>query len=278
MVWKMKKDFLSAISFEEANNSLKIKDIHQVMKNDKKQNFSVELKKTIILILGLVFPVLMAISFAVDLNDQSLIISSSIVIVAELLISILMCYHFFRADPPFLKNYGYTNYCYSIAKLAYISYFAVGLGMTKGNYSITFLVFLIVILVFLFLYNKVEKNMILDEVNKTFGRNYKTSKVLTIMLRFSGVSVVVALVVMQFYRLNKSWIMSLTGASGSISSNMTDDVIGIVFGIPLLLIITLIPTFLLFKPNLFVRGEVVKKYAEEFRKATNSTEKEWYGA
>ncbi|WP_271000665.1 hypothetical protein [Listeria seeligeri] len=41
----MKKDFLSAISFEEANNSLKIKDIHQVMKNDKKQNFSVELKK-----------------------------------------------------------------------------------------------------------------------------------------------------------------------------------------------------------------------------------------
>ncbi len=100
MVWKMKKDFLSAISFEEANNSLKIKDIHQVMKNDKKQNFSVELKKTIILILGLVFPVLMAISFAVDLNDQSLIISSSIVIVAELLISILMCYHFFRADPP----------------------------------------------------------------------------------------------------------------------------------------------------------------------------------
>ncbi|MBC1442614.1 hypothetical protein HCA33_01650 [Listeria seeligeri] len=274
---KKEKDFLSSISFEEANNSLKMKDIYQVMKNDKKQNFSIEMKKIIILILGLAFPISMVFSFALALTKKSLIISNSIVIVAELLIIIVMCYQFFRAYPPFLKNYGYVTYCYSIAKLAYISYFAVGLGMTRGSYSINFFVFLIAILVFLYLYHKVEKNMILEEINKTFNQDYKISKVLTIMLRFSGLSVVIALVIMQFYRLNKSWIINLRGVSGEISSNITDDVIGIVFGIPLLLLITLIPTFFLFKPNLFVRGKVIKNYSEEFRKVINFTEKEWYG-
>lgn len=70
MVRKMKKDFLSSISFEEANNSLKMKDIYQVMKNDKKQNFSIEMKKIIILILGLAFPVLMVFSFALALTKK----------------------------------------------------------------------------------------------------------------------------------------------------------------------------------------------------------------
>ncbi|EFR85829.1 membrane protein, putative, partial [Listeria monocytogenes FSL F2-208] len=55
------------------------------------------------------------------------------------------------------------------------------------------------------------------------------------------------------------------------------DMIGVVFGIPLLLVITLIPTFFLFKANLFVRGKVIEKYAEEFRKTANFTENEWYG-
>lgn len=276
---KMKKDkeFLSSISLEEADSSLKMKDIYQVMNGEKKHSFPVEMKKIIILLVGLIFPVLMTFSFALDMTNTSSIFSNSIVIVAEVLIIILMCYQFFKVYPPFLKNYGYKAYCYSIAKLAYISYFSVGLGMTKGIYIINFLVFLMAILVFIYLYHKVEQNMVLDEINKTFGQNFKVSKILTVMLKFSGLSVVIALVVMQFYRINKSWIMNMTNVSGASSSSLMDDVIGVVFGIPLLLVITLIPTFFLFKANLFVRGQVIKKYPEEFRKKTNFTEEEWYG-
>ncbi|EPY3667195.1 hypothetical protein ACXDB3_000158 [Listeria monocytogenes] len=274
---KKENEFLSSVSFEKASRILKLKDIYEVMEGDKKQSFSMELKKIIILLLGLAFPVLMVCSFAIELSGGSFIMANSIVIIAELLIIIWMCYQFFKVYPPFLRNYGYKTYCYSIAKLAYISYFAVGLGMTKGNYIINFSVFLLTILVFLYLYNKVEKNMILEEINKTFNQNYKTSKLLTIMLRISGFLVVFALVGMQFYRMNKSWIMNLTGVSEAATSNIVDDMIGVVFGIPLLLVITLIPTFFLFKANLFVRGKVIEKYAEEFRKTTNFTENEWYG-
>ncbi|MBC1839738.1 hypothetical protein HCJ08_15225, partial [Listeria seeligeri] len=166
--------------------------------------------------------------FAIELSGGSFIMANSIVIIAELLIIIWMCYRFFKAYPPFLRNYGYKTYCYSIAKLAYISYFAVGLGMTKGNYIINFSVFLLTILVFLYLYNKVDKNMILEEINKTFNQNYKTSKLLTIMLRISGFLVVFTLVGMQFYRMNKSWIMNLTGVSEAATSNIVDDMIGVV--------------------------------------------------
>ncbi|MBC2190786.1 hypothetical protein HCB44_00650 [Listeria sp. FSL L7-0229] len=275
----MKKEnkYLSSVSFEKAKHTLKLKDIYEVMKGDKKQSFSMELKKIIILLLGLAFPALMVCSFAIDFAGGSFIIANSIVITAELLIIILMCHQFFKAYPPFLRNYGYKTYCYSIAKLAYISYFAVGLGMTKGNYMMNFSVFLLTILVFLYLYNKVEKNMILEEINKTFKQNYKTSKILTIMMKISGFLVGIALVGMQFYRMNKSWIINLTGVSEAATSNVVDDMIGVVFGIPLLLVITLIPTFFLFKANLFVRGKVIGKYAEEFRETTNFTEKEWYG-
>ncbi len=60
-------------------------------------------------------------------------------------------------------------------KLAYISYFFVGLGMTQGDYRVTFIVFTLGILSLLLLYYKVEENMILEEINEAFNRNYKTS-------------------------------------------------------------------------------------------------------
>ncbi|MBC2016249.1 hypothetical protein HB796_00710 [Listeria welshimeri] len=274
---KKENEFLSSISLEDAKKPLKLKDIYEVMKGDKDQNFSIELKKIIILLLGVSFPFLMVCIFAIDLTGGRFIFANSIVIIAELLIIIWMSYHFFKTYPPFLRNYGYKIYSYSIAKLAYISYFAVGLGMTKGNYIINFSVFFITILVFLYLYKKVEENMVLEAINNIFNQNYKTSKVLTITLKISGFSVVIALLSMQFYRMNKFWILNLTGENVDATSNVVDDVIGIVFGIPLLLIITLIPTFFLFKANLFVRGKVIKQYAEEFRAGTNFTKKEWYG-
>lgn len=42
---KKENEFLSSISLEDAKNPLKLKDIYEVMKGDKDQNFSIELKK-----------------------------------------------------------------------------------------------------------------------------------------------------------------------------------------------------------------------------------------
>ncbi|MBC1465644.1 hypothetical protein HB766_04110 [Listeria welshimeri] len=51
---KKENEFLSSISLEDAKKTLKLKDIYEVMKGDKDQNFSIELKKIIILLLVVV--------------------------------------------------------------------------------------------------------------------------------------------------------------------------------------------------------------------------------
>ncbi|EEJ0013714.1 hypothetical protein G9U66_000308, partial [Listeria innocua] len=71
-----KNEFLSSVSFGEVKKILKLKDVYEVMKGDKKQSLSIELKKIIILLLGLLFPVLMVCSFAIELAGGSFIIAN----------------------------------------------------------------------------------------------------------------------------------------------------------------------------------------------------------
>ncbi|EFR88843.1 conserved hypothetical protein [Listeria marthii FSL S4-120] len=42
---KKENEVLSSVSFEKAKRVLKLKDIYEAMKGDKKQSFSIELKK-----------------------------------------------------------------------------------------------------------------------------------------------------------------------------------------------------------------------------------------
>ena len=45
----------------------------------------------------------------------------------------------------------------------------------------------------------------------------------------------------------------------------------------MLLAITLIPTYFLFRPVNYVKGKLIKMYSEEFRQEYGFTKQEWYG-
>lgn len=271
-------EFLDSLSFEEANKYLEYKDIFLVMNGEKEKNFSLGLKKLIILVIGLLFPVSMVLVFMQEsLEASELVFSKLSVLSAELIIIGFMLYQFFKPYPSFLRNWGYKNYCYSMAKTAYISYFIVGLGMDDGNYIVTFFLVSFCVASFLILYKKVEQNRTLEEMNSLFNKNYKTSKLMSIVLKLSGVLVGLILIGMQIYRMNAWWINSGRGKDSVLSNSLLDNLIGIGIGIPMLLIITLVPTYFLFHATIYIRGEVIKKYSEEFRIEYEFTRKEWYG-
>lgn len=107
--------------------------------------------------------------------------------------------------------------------------------MDTGSYVIIFLVVTLCIITFVLLYFIVERNLILEEANKLFNKNYKTyktSKVLSTMLKFSGILVTIIFIVMQFFRVNKSWLMRLMANNENMVINSSiDDLIGVFIGI-----------------------------------------------
>lgn len=160
----------------------------------------------------------------------------------------------------------------------YISNFCAGFGMDKGNYLTTLIPVTLCIISFLFLYYKVEKNISFEKINKMFGQKLKTSTLFIMMLRLSGIIVVIIIAVMQLYRLNKWWLREFKVNSNILdSSPLISDIFGIVVGVPFLMLITLIPTFILFDVDIYVKGNIIKQYPEEFRKAYDFTKEEWYG-
>ncbi|KRN56746.1 hypothetical protein [Carnobacterium divergens] len=269
---------LSSISLKEANKYINFEDIDLVMNEKKDQKFSIGIKKLLILILALFFPIFMELVFIQEITETNdSFFPKLVVILLELLIICLITYQFLKQYNNFLRNWGYKKYCYISAKLAYISYFIVGFGMNMGDYRITFVVVTFCIVVLLFLYYKVEQNMILEEINEAFNRNYKTSKVMNIMLKVSGVVAVLILIGMQVYRLNKWWLNGIVDGNPTIQNSLVDNLIGIFIGIPLLLLISLIPTYFLFNVKHHVQGKVISQYSEQFREQYNYTKKEWYG-
>ncbi|MGM0219306.1 hypothetical protein [Enterococcus sp. AZ126] len=271
------EECLNSISLDEANKYINLEDVDLVMNGKKDQKFSMGIKKLLILIAALFFPVFMELVFIQEVTTtNNSFYPKVIVIVLELLIIGSIVYQFLKPYNIFLRNWGYKKYCYTSAKLAYISYFVVGFGMNQGDYKVTFVIFSFCILVLLFLYYRVEQNMILEEMNKTFNRNYKTSKVMNIMLKVSGVVAILILIGMQVYRLNKWWLNNAIAENPLAQNSLMDDLIGIFVGIPLLLLISLIPTYFLFNAKHYVQGKVISQYAEEFREQYNYTKKEWY--
>lgn len=253
-------------------------DIELLRNGIGSEKFSLEIKKIIVLCIGLIVPCTFEIVFIPSYtNGSSANISYLIGIISELIIITLMFYHFFQVNKSSLTYWAYKKYVYSIAKLSYISYFSAAYGMDTGNYMITLLVITSCIITFNLLYFFVERNLILEEVNKLFNKKYKTSKIAPIMLKFSGILLGVIFVVMQFYRLNKSWLMNLIGDNKIFSINSSiDDLVGIFIGIPMLLMITLIPTYFLFHADVYVKGKMITNHSEDFRKKYGYSEKEWY--
>ncbi|WP_421502864.1 hypothetical protein [Enterococcus faecalis] len=262
----------------EAKAVIEWKDISFARLGEEKQKFSLTLKKRIFLLVGLVIPMSMLFIFLNNLIGKKMnFISSLIGVLAEATIIGLMLYCFFKHSQKYLENSEYQSFSYDISKLMYISYFSAGFGMDKGNPFVNLVVSTFLILTFVILYHIVEKNLILQEVNRMFNKNYKVFKSLNLLLKFSGWIIVIILVGMQLYRLNKSWVDKNYINSMLYSDGLFNDFLGIFIGIPMLLAITLIPTYFLFRPVNYVKGKLIKMYSEEFRQEYGFTKQEWYG-
>ena len=201
-------------------------------------------------------------------------LSRSIAIVtATVFISILL-HSYYKTKQQFLFV-SYKSFTYTALKILYLSYLSGTIGRDDGNYWQTLVTIATALIIFLFLYYFVEKNMIYTTLNENFQLSLKTIKVLNLLIRFSGILIVVVLLVAQFYRMNKWWLEG--NIPDSTGNSFLDLALIIVIGVPLFLVLTLVPTYLAFQPEIFVKGQLLEQYSEEFRNLYGFSKEEWYG-
>lgn len=114
----MKKvdQILKTITFEEANQVIKFQDVYKIMSGNPEVKFSKPFKKILFLLSGLIIPVGTIINFIQDSHDSTMSpMSRGVGIFSELLIIILMIYFFLKPYDQFIENYGYKNFCYTLA-------------------------------------------------------------------------------------------------------------------------------------------------------------------
>ena len=270
---KKSKDYITSLNSSTLNNKIYFEDIKHIMFGKDNQKFSIKTKKHILYLLSICFPLTMLISL---INNSHINSPTIIAMVGELIIIFLMSKNSFLPFKNYFKYWNYEICSYTNIKLAYLSIFVMGYGMDEGSYIINFIVVSICIILFLYLYQKVEENMILKEINSRFNENIKTSKLLTLLLKLTGILVVLLFILTQLYRMNKWWLDGYLESNLNNNNAFIDNLIGIFIGIPILLLITLIPTYFLFNSKDYIIYKLVSKDPESFRERYDYSKKEWY--
>lgn len=265
---------IQTLTSTQVINGVYFEDIQRVMLGDKDQKFSIKTKANIFYIISVCIPLSLIIALlSGGYIDYQIILG----VLAECIIIINMTKLMLQKPDNYLKYSHYEYIRYSIVKYAYLSIFAMGYGMNEGLYVVNFFVVTTCIIVFLYLYKKVEENMILLELNKKYNTKFKISKFMNILMKLTGVLVLITFIFVSFYRINKWWLNSYINVNSSNNNSLLDNLIGIFIGIPILLLITLIPTYFLFNAKDYVISESIKNHSEEFRQRYDYSKKEWYG-
>lgn len=270
---KYKFDF-SLISFNEAQKNISIDDINQLLVVNPEEKGSLKFKKILFLLLGSAMPVVTLFSYGVGHKNMSeTTLSRSIAMVTAIIFISILLYSYFKTNQEFLLV-SYKSFIYTALKILYLSYLCGTIGRDSGNYWQNLVTIGTSLIIFLALYYFVEKNMVYTTLNEKFRLSLKTIKTLNILIRLSGILIVVGLVVIQFYRINKWWLEG--NISDSTGNSFLDLVLIIILGVPFFLVLTLIPTYVAFKPEIFVKGQLLEQYSEEFRKLYDFSKDEWY--
>lgn len=174
---------------------------------------------------------------------------------------------------PIFKILNYNTVLFLVWQTAAIFFMIVFLRVKADTYHLIPFLYIILSYGFSFLLVRARIN---TYVKEAFGEIHNSkkrvfSKTITKIL---SVFLAVVIIAILFYRGNKWWLINM---------NTTVEASGFlqyaIWGIGLLVLLigfTLLPT-LLFSPSQYVKGRLIKKYAEEFRKEYGFTEKEWYG-
>ncbi|WP_141706713.1 hypothetical protein [Enterococcus quebecensis] len=274
----MKKieDYVSNISFEEAYVKIDRNKIDYLIKGDSNAKFPIRIKKIGFLAISLFMPIMMILSYtsAKD-NLVTTVFSRTIAITTATSLILISLFSYFKSRH-FLKNYGYKEFIYSSLKILFLSYICGSIGTVDSNYIIHLVTIIIYVPTCLYLCYIVEKNMLIEYINLTFGKEYKTNKILSLLVKMAGIIMILGLVIVHLYRINKSWIDkdSINDSINGLGVSMTLIVIAGAF---FMIIISLLPTYISFKADLRIQNKLVIKYSEEFREMYGYYKEEWYG-
>lgn len=215
-------------------------------------------------------------------------LQNSIIITCILIIIIFISYIYYltlKSSDKILGDFGWQLAKYLMIQTITIS-MLLGIRI-DGNrpfgkfYILVALCYLFVVALLCFFRCKA---MMLNYLKKN-GIKLKESSVTKVWSKFFlklSIGLLVAIVLgTQIYRLNKWWFIGNDSSPGvvSIQNEWLGTLIVLVGGVLLIafvVVFSLLPT-LLFSPSQYVKGRLIKKYAEEFRKEYGLTEKEWYG-
>lgn len=270
----MKNRYLNEITFEEAYLAIGRETIDYLNKGDTNSKFSITTKKLLFLLPGLFMPSMMLMSY-ITKNDRitTTPFSRGLAIITALMFIVVLLMSCFR-DNSIFRNYRYKSFLYMSLKILLLSYICGSIGTVDENYNINLLTISIYIPVCLCLYYFVERNMIAEYINATFDKNYKTYKLFSILVRLAGIVVVLGIFIIQLYRLNRWWINKET-VNNAITGLGLNTIFTVSAGAIFRIIISLIPTYFSFKPELFIQNKLVMKYLEEFREVYGYYKEEW---
>lgn len=268
------EQYINEISFEEAYIKLDREQIDYLMKGDLEAKYSINLKKKVFLLVSLFMPISMIISYTGhNKSIETTMFSRNVALIVSMIFIIVSLISFFKSNMAF-KNYGYKEFAYTSLKILFLSYICGSIGTVDSNYVMNLITITIYVSICILLYYLVENNMMVKYINLTFGRNYKTSKTLSILIKVSGLVAVLGIILVQLYRFNKSWLdpNTLNSTVNSFDLNMY---VTVILGVFFMIVISLIPTYFSFRPDLRIQNKLVLKYSEEFRENYGYYKKEW---
>ncbi len=262
---------LDSISFESALEKNSLHRIYETLNGTGKELFPRTLK-----IFGFASISLLICLFS-GYNWYVFPILASIIIIG-------ICIGYFRSSLYF-KNAAYTFSVYLFAQTTlvfYITSIQISDNLMTNRIAACLYILFGYCLSFYIIKIKLIENVQTKYLanDEKLGKKKGAIKAVKILSAVLVGFIVLVIVGMQFYRVNKWWIDgsnsdALSGLNGTLAGTILSAIL-VVIGVAILVIITLLPTLLL-NTVAVVDGCIYKKYAEEFRKEYEFTEKEWYG-
>ena len=271
LVSKQNKLHLESIDFVKANSSISFQDIYD------------SLHKTHSLALSIVGFLVIIIEVLISASLSGWLVSKPIFAVVQWSIVFITLFYVFKTQVKANTKKYLTKYFSRCTIVLLISSLIFSLSTwiiflsfsaTANNVHVFQIVCQVVISVFiclllegiiyLYLSGKIteELSAYIKDINPPFW--------VKVIEKGIGFVIAIVLVAMQFYRINKFWLIS--------SSKLVATLISIGQFVLFLLIVlaVLILPIMLFYPEI-VKHYMIEKYSEEFRKEYDFTKEEWYG-
>lgn len=271
LVSKQKKLHLESIDFVKANSSISFQDIYD------------SLHKAHSLALSIVGFLVIIIEVLISASISGWLVSKPIFAVVQWSIVFITLFYFFKTKVKANTKKYLTKYFSRCTIVLLISSLIFSLSIwiiflsfsaTANNVHVFQIVCQVVISVFIclllegiiYLY---LSGKIIEELS-AYIKDIKTPFWVKAIEKGIGFVIAIVLVAMQFYRINKFWLIS--------SSKLVATLISIGQFVLCLLTVSavLILPIMLFYPEI-VKNYMIDQYSEAFRKEYDFTKEEWYG-